>query len=341
MATLKDIALKANVTISTVSRALNGNTEIKKETRERIFQIARELNYLPNKSDNDSSANHLQTIGVICPEIKSNFYANIVNTMGDAIKKAGYSMIVGLTNFKYENELHYLNLFEDKKVDGIVFITSLDERVKDDLINFRTRSSIPVVQLASFINVEEYDCIKIDEQLAMSLALSHLIELGHKDIAFVGETLTRDRQNKFAELMLGFGLKADSDLIKVSEERFEEAGYAGMKAILSAANGKLPTAVIASYDDVAIGAMRAIFESGLRIPEDISVMGIDNIFYASFLYRALTTISIPVHEMTKIAIKILLDKIGDNSNKVIQHVVVKPELVVRETTAKVPEAGNR
>ena len=124
MTTLKDIALSANVTISTVSRALKNNTEIKKETRDKIFQIAREMNYIPNRNVNNFSSHNMNTIGVICPEIKSNFYGNIVNALGDAIKSAGYSMIVGLTNFKYENELHYLNLFEDERVDGIVFITS-------------------------------------------------------------------------------------------------------------------------------------------------------------------------------------------------------------------------
>lgn len=338
MSTLRDIANRAGVTVSTVSRALNGNMEIKKETREKIIQVARELNYISNKNEMEFCGSTLKTIGVICPEIKSNFYATIVNTMGEAIKDAGYTMIVGLTNFKYEVELHYLNIFEQKKVDGIVFITSLDENIKDDLIKFKSRCNIPIVQLASFINVEEYDCIKIDERLAINLALEHLIDLGHEDIAIIGENMTKDRQKHFMEVLKKHDIKIDSNFIRISEERFEEAGYIGMKDILSS-NGKIPTAVFTTYDDVAIGAMRAIFESGHKIPEDISVIGIDNINSAPYLYRALTTVSSPVNEMANIAMKILLSKIEDRSNKLIQHVIVKPELIKRETTSKVNKKG--
>jgi DNA-binding LacI/PurR family transcriptional regulator len=190
--------------------------------------------------------------------------------------------------------------------------------------------------LASFINVEEYDCIKIDEQLAMNLAIEHLVSLGHRDIAFIGERLTKDRQKQFIDALKKCDIKISSDFIRVSEERFEEAGYIGMKDILSNSE-KIPTAVFASYDDVAIGAMRAIFESGYRVPEDISIIGVDNICIAPYLYRALTTVSSPVSEMTNIAIKILLGKIEDKGSKVVQHVIVKPELLVRETTARVQQ----
>jgi len=336
MATLKDIANKAEVTISTVSRALNGNEEINKETRKRIVQIARELNYVSNKNEKEYCGSTLKTIGLICPEFKSNFYSSIANTIGARIKASGYAMIVGLTDFKYENELHYLNLFEEKNVDGIVFITGFDQRIKEDLINFKMRCSIPLVQLASFVNVEEYDCIKIDESLAVNLAFDHLVELGHRDIAFLGENFTRDRQKYFMDALKKHEMKIDSDFIRAGEERFEEAGYLGMKEIL-ALKGKMPTAVFASYDDIAIGAMKAIFEHGLRIPEDISVVGIDDIYLARYLNIALSTVSSPVDDMTNIALKILLGKIEDSDNKTIQHVVIKPKLIIRETTARVIE----
>jgi Transcriptional regulators len=333
MATLQDIAKRAGVVVSTVSRALNGNPEIKKDTREKIIQIAREMNYISNKKELEFCRSTLKTIGVICPEIKSNFYAGIVNTMGEAIKDAGYTMIVGLTNFKYVFELHYLNLFEEKKVDGIVLITSMDEKLKDDLVKFKSRCIIPVVQLASFISVEEFDCIKIDERLAVNLALEHLIELGHEDIAFIGEIMTKDRQKHFMDALDKHDIKIDNNSIIMCEERFEVAGYSGMKDILSNSR-RIPTAVFTTYDDIAIGAMKAIFESGLRISEDISVIGIDNVCSAPYLYRSLTTVSSPINEMTNIAIKILLSKIEDKNNKIIQHVVVKPELIIRETTSR-------
>jgi DNA-binding LacI/PurR family transcriptional regulator len=336
MATLKDIASRADVTVSTVSRALNGNPEIKKGTRDRIVEIAKELNYISNKNERYFFRSTLKTIGLICPEIRGNFYSSLANTMEIEIKEAGYTMILGLTNFKSEEELHYLDLFQKKNVDGIVFITTMDDSSKEKILDFKARCSIPMIQLASVFELEEYDCIKFDDKLGVTLAVEHLLELGHTDIAYIGENLTKDRQRHFIDVMKKHGIKIDNDFIKSGEERFEEAGYLRMKEILSAGE-KRPTAIFASYDDVAIGAMRAIYENGLRIPEDISVIGIDNIYLTSYLYKSLSTISNPTNEMMNIAIKILLGKIEDRNNKVIQHVVVKPELIIRETTGRVPQ----
>ncbi len=340
MATLKDIALKAEVTVSTVSRALNGNSEIKKATRDRIVQIARELNYISNKNETYFCGSTLKTIGLICPEIRGNFYSSLVNTMEVEIKEAGYTMILGLTNFKSEEELRYLDLFEKKNVDGIVFITTMNDSIKEELVNFKARCSIPLIQLANVFEVEEYDCIRFDDKLGVTLAVEHLLDLGHADIAYIGENLTKDRQKHFVDALKKHGIKINNDFIKSGEERFEEAGYLRMKEIL-ATEDKLPTAIFASYDDVAIGAMRAIYESGRKIPEDISVIGIDNIYLTSYLYKSLSTISNPTNEMMNIAIRILLDKIEDKGNKVIQHVVVKPELIIRESTGKAAEESLR
>ena len=326
----------ADVTVSTVSRALNGNPEIKKGTRDRIIQIAKELNYISNKNETYFSGSTLKTIGLICPELRGNFYSSLANTMEIKIKEAGYSMLLGLTNFKSEEELRYLDLFEKKNVDGIVFITTMDGSITEDLLNFKARCSIPMIQLASGFDLGEYDCIKFDDKLGVTLAVEHLLDLGHKDIAYVGENLTKDRQRHFVDVMKMHGIKIDNDFIRSGEERFEEAGYLRMKEILTS-GGKQPTAIFASYDDVAIGAMRAIYENGLRIPEDISVIGIDNIYLTSYLYKSLSTISNPTNEMMNIAIRILLGKIEDRNNKVIQHVVVKPELIIRETTSRVPQ----
>lgn len=335
MATLKDIALKAEVTVSTVSRALNGNPEIKKGTRDRIIEIAKELNYISNKHETFFYGSTPKTIGLICPEIRGNFYSSLANTMEIEIKEAGYTMILGLTNFKSEEELRYLDLFEKKKVDGIVFITSIDDSIKEEMLHFKARCNIPIIQVASVFEVEEYDCIKFDDKLGVTLAVEHLLDLGHTKIAYVGENLTKDRQKHFVDALRKHGIKIDGDFIKSGEERFEEGGYLRMKEILS--NGEdQPTAIFASYDDVAIGAMKAIYESGRRIPEDISVIGLDNIYLTSYLYKSLSTISNPTNEMMNIAIKILLGKIEDKTNKVIQHVVVKPELIIRETTGKAP-----
>lgn len=338
MATLKDIAQKAGVNLSTVSRALKGSDEISKETRDRIIGIARELSYVSNKNEKEFSNTAVQTIGLICPEVKSNYYAQLVNTLEEKVKEAGYTLLIGLTNFRCEMETHFLNLFARKNIDGIVFITTHNEKVKEELKEFKTRCNIPLIQVSLEVNSEEYDCITIDNYAAVTLAVEHLIELGHKDICYIGEEFTKDRYRSFLDVMKKHNLKIDNDYLRVGEERFEEAGYKSMKEVLSLKK-KLPTAVFAAYDDIAIGAMKAIFESGLRIPEDISVIGIDNINQTPYLYRALSTVSSPVNQMGNIAMRILLDKVWDGTNRVIQHIKIKPELIVRETTAKPRESA--
>jgi DNA-binding LacI/PurR family transcriptional regulator len=336
MPTLKDIAIKAGVNLSTVSRALKGSDEINIETREKIINIARDLGYVSNKNEKEYSKVNLKTIGLICPEIVSIFYAQLVSTIEEKIREFGYTVFIGLTNFEYETELHYLNLFEKKSLDGIVFITSFDERIKDELKNFKKKCDIPLIQVASEIEVEEYDSIHIDNHLGVVLAVEHLIELGHKQICYIGEELTKDRLKYFLEVMKSHNLKIENDFIRSGKERREAAGYLRMKELFSAKN-KLPTAIFASYDDVAIGAMKAIYENGLKVPEDISVIGIDDISIASYLYNSLSTISSPVSEMGNIAMRILFEKIQNKKNTVIQHINIKPQLVLRDSTKRINE----
>ena len=336
MATLKDIAKMAGVNLSTVSRAINDSSEINKETKERILDIARQLNYVSNKHNKAFKNEGNNTIGIICPEIKSNYYAQLVNTIEVRLKAKGYMLLIGLTDFKYENEVYYLKLFEKKGVGGIICIATVDRKIEKDLKDFKSKYNMPIIQVATEVELQDYDYIKIDEDYGISLAISHLAELGHREIGYIGETLSESRLKSFNSLLKKNGLPINHDFIKVGTERFEEGGYKRMKEIL--ALKKLPTAIFASYDSIAIGAMRAMTESGLRIPEDISIIGVDNINVAAYLTKALTTISSPVNDMGSIASRILLDKIEDN-NAVVQHVALKPELILRETTGKANNSG--
>lgn len=247
------------------------------------------------------------------------------------IKGKGYSLIFGLTNFKYENEKHYLNLFLKRNVDGIICITLLNEQIAGELKQFKEKYNIPVVLVETLIDIPVYDYIKIDDHLGVSMAIEHLLDMGHKRIGFIGENLSKHRLNGYIDTLKKHDIKIDEELIKIGKERFEEGGYKRMNEILQLE--QKPIAIFASYDDVAIGAMRAIYENGLKVPEDISVVGYDNVSVTSYLNKALTTVSRPVEEMGELAVSILLRKIEDGFN-VIQNTELKPELIVRETTAK-------
>lgn len=329
LATLQDIANRAEVNVSTVSRALNDSSEIKDETKEKIVKIARELNYVSNKSNNTLLTTNTHSIGMILPEIKS--YSEVVKEIEKNIKGKGYSLIFGLTNFEYENEKHYLNLFLKKNVDGIICVTLLNKKTTEDLKEFREKYNIPVVLVETLLAVPDYDYIKIDDHRGVKMAVEHLLNLGHKKIGFIGEKLSKHRLSGYMETLKKYNIKIDKDLIKIGKERYEEGGYKRMNDILKLE--QIPTAIFASYDDMAIGAIKAIYESGLEVPEDISVVGFDNVSVTAYLKKGLTTISRPVEEMGKLAVSILLRKI-ENKFKAVQNTELKPKLIVRETTDK-------
>lgn len=336
MVTLADIAKEANVHITTVSKALNDSTDISDETKRKIKSIADRLNY-NYKSKNTVDKNGIKkvnTIGVICPEIKSNYYAQILSTIESISREKGYSIIMGFTNFEYENERHYLELFVKKNIDGIICITEGVD-IGQDLKTLRENNDIPIILVATELKVQECDSIKVDDYLGVTMAMEHLIELGHRDICYIGDLFSQGRLNTYLEILKKHKIKVNEDFIKVSNERFELCGYRCMKEILNKKN--FPTAVFAAYDAIAIGATKAIYEADLNIPDDISVISVDDIDAAPYLYRGLTTVSGPISEMGNIAMNLLLKKIEDNHYKVIQHINLQPELIIRESTAKLNE----
>lgn len=332
LATLKDIAKIANMNISTVSRAINGSTDINPDTREKIIKIAQELNYNVIKTKKMLPESSSKTIGIITPEIVCGCYAQIVDSIEEKLTSEGYTIIIGCTGFKSSEELRMMQSFAHKEVEGIILIRSLDKSITDELIKFKKLFNIPLVQVDMEYTIDVYDCIRFDDLAGISIAINYLIELGHKSIGFIGDYKSIRRKEKFESIMDNYGLHINKDYIKVGEQRFEKGGYLRMKEILT--NEELPTAIIASYDLIAIGAMKAIYGSGLNIPKDISIIGIDNISITDYLEKALTTISVPYNDVGELASKIIIRKIKNKEYKVIQHVELKPELLVRDTTCR-------
>ena len=331
MATLKDIAKAAGVSVSTVSKALNDSYEIKDETKVKIIRAAKELNYNVDSEKLCSNKNKSHLIGIICPEVNSNYYAQLVSALNASVSKRGYNSILAVTGFKAEKEESYLNLFKNQKVDGIVLVTE-NKNIQKITHKIKYLWNIPLVLIAADTEVSEFDCIKIDDYFGVVAGMDHLIGLGHKKIAYIGDMLTEGRFNAYKEAMINNGVEVDGKLYRILSVRYEECGYQGMKSILE--SGEIPSAVFAAYDDVAIGAIRAITEHGMRIPEDISIIGVDNITVSPYLAKGLTTASSPIKEMADVSVSILTKKIKDDEYTVVQHVLFKPELIVRETTAE-------
>ncbi|MBO5070537.1 MAG: LacI family DNA-binding transcriptional regulator [Roseburia sp.] len=332
MATLKEISLLANVSISTVSKALNGSDEISESTRNEILQIAKSLNY-KTKEQKIIPSNE-KTIAVICPELNSNYYAQLLNHINEYIISKGYYSMLALSFFSAAKEAELLKEFIRKSVDGILLIT--ENKHAAELFHQTKTNHTPIVIIANSageIDIPEHDVIQIDEEYGIDLAIQHLVELGHRKIAYAGDLLSESRYHIYSSLLGKYGLHENKEYTITSALRFEEAGYQAMNEILLAK--EKPTALFAAYDDIAIGAMKAIYEKKFAIPEAISIVGFDNIFVSPYLPIGLTTISNPIKEMARTSCTILLSKMKHPENTVVQHVTLKPGLIIRDSTAPV------
>ena len=332
MATLSEIAKAAGVDVSTASRALNGTGRVHFETREKVVEVAKKLEYYSNRMDIKYSNKLMKTIAIICADAKCQATSEIIEVMQERLQAAGYFALSGNASFHAENLRRYMDIFEEAGVDGIVLVATSQKGLKHYLENFKKKNDLPVIQVVPLYESSIYDYVKVDAVQAAEMAMEHLIDFGHKRIAFIGEESTDLRHECYCQMMKKHNLPLREEYIMVSNMRYEKAGYLACTKLLD--SKEPPTAIFSAYDDLAIGAMRAIYESGLSIPEDISIIAIDNITISSYLYRALTTVSAPIYEVGVIASKIILSKLHDRTLRAIQHVSIKPELYMRETVAK-------
>lgn len=337
MARLSDIASLTGVNVSTVSKALRGKDDINPQTRRRIIEAARKLRYSSRRSGGEASAAS-GTIGVICPEIRSGYYAQIVTALESYLRQRGFGMLLGFTDFVHQHETALLDRLRQQSVSGIVCVTE-HEKIEYDLRTFRRVYDMPVVVVATVIAIEDFDYVKVNDALGVRMAVAHLHGLGHSLVGFVGDSVSRQRRDVFAEALVQHGIAVREDYIRMGPERFEVGGYLRMKELLG--QRIPPTAILAAYDDVAIGAMRAIAEAGLSVPRDISVVGIDGIQVGGYLPTGLTSVACDTVEMAETAARILLKKVGDRGFTLVQHVELNPELVVRQSTAAPRRAGAR
>jgi DNA-binding LacI/PurR family transcriptional regulator len=330
MARLSDIASLTGVNISTVSKALRGKDDINPQTRRRIIDAAKKLKYSSRRAAGGELPGSSGMIGVICPEIRSGYYARIVTALERFLRHRGFGMLLGFSDFIHQHEVALLDQFRQKSVSGIVCVTE-HEKIEYELRTFRKVHDTPVVVVATVIAIEDFDYVKVNDALGVRMAVAHLHDLGHSLVGFVGDTVSRQRRDVFADAVHQYGMPVREEYFRMGPERFEVGGYLRMKELLCQRTP--PTAVLAAYDDVAIGAMRAISEAGLSVPGDISVIGIDGIEVGGYLSTSLTSVSCDTEEMAATAGRILLKKAGDRGVTLVQHVELNPELVIRESTA--------
>jgi len=326
--TLKMVAEKAEVSVNTASRAINNKPDINEETKKRVLQIAKELGYIRNAAAVALRTKKTGTIGVVIADNRNPFYAEVLNGMEEAAREKNYHIILANTQRDYQKEEEAINLLLAKRVDGLL-ITPVQD--KDDDIKNLIDANIPFVVVGRDFENIEVDAIYNDEVKGGFLATEYLIKKGHKRIAlidgFLYKSPAKGRLEGYKKALNKYRISLDDSIMSVGDINIED-GYERTKQMLE--KNLDFTAIFAYNDMMAFGAMQAIKEKGLRIPEDIGLVGYDDIPYSSLISPPLTTIKLKKQELGIESVKLLLSRINGNRKK-IKKVMLRVELQIRET----------
>jgi DNA-binding LacI/PurR family transcriptional regulator len=328
--TLKAVAQHLGLTPGTISAVLNNSAasrSIPERTRVRILQAARDLNYRPNFMARSLRVQRTYTIGVILEEIGDGYGSMVVSGVEEYIREKNYFFLTVAHRHDRELLQTYSHMLIARGVEGFITVDT----------TLRDVPSLPTVAVAGHRVLENVTNIILDHRQAALLGLQHLKQLGHEQIAFLrGQPQSADsevRWNSICEVAQELGIEINPKLVVQLEglDSTPEIGYPFGKELLAR---RVPFTALFAYNDIsAIGAMRAFQEAGLRIPEDVSVVGFDDIVSAAFCIPSLTTVRQPLKKMGRIAAETLLARIED-TGEIQSEIAVEPELVVRKSTAR-------
>lgn len=326
--TIKDIAREAGVSVTTVSRVLNNKADVSDKTREKVLKIIDRLNYNPNSIARGLVMNKTYTIGLIVPDISNAFFAEIAKAIEDELREYGYSVIFCNTDNDKDREKESIDLLRSKQVDGLIGAFSHDS--KDEVLALG-KAGFPIVQIDRLVDDSQIPSVIIDNILSGYEATEYLIKKGHRRIAHITGALDTNtgicRAEGYRKALQEYGIEIDEELV-MEGDFSQESGYLAMKEILE--RNKDLTAVFAGNDMMALGAYRAIYAAGLKIPEDISIIGHDDFTLASLVSPALTTMQQPIYKIGKVAASLLIDIIKGKKNKE-GLIVVNTSLIERSS----------
>jgi LacI family transcriptional regulator len=330
--TLRDVAARAGVHPATASRALNPETRllVKEETARRVLEAAELLGYHPNPVARSLRTRRSHTVGVVIPDLTNPLFPPIVRGLEDRLAAAGYVALIANTDGDGERERIVFEQMRARHADGIVLATA---HLSDPLLAEAARTGLPVVLVNRMAQDHSLPSVSVDNESGMRMAVAHLIALGHRHIAHIAgpqEVSTGlYRYRGFVSAMEAHGLAADPGLIPVAKAYSIEEGTRCTRVLLD--HGGC-TAVAAANDMLAVGCFAALDEAGLSCPEDLSVVGFNDMPFIDRLRPPLTTIRFPHYQVGTEAAQLLLEQISDGGGPV-KVLYLAPELVVRGSTA--------
>ena len=337
--TIKDIARELGISPSTVSRALKDHPDISSKTKVAVNALAEKLNYQPNIVALNLRQKKTFTIGVVIPELVHFFFSTVISGIEDVAYQAGYSVILSQSNESYEREKTDIKALFNSRVDGMLISVSRETKNFEHIESVIAKG-IPVVFYDRTYNSPMSSNVIVDDYIGAKEAVNHLIEQGYRKIAFLegspGLIISADRKRGYMDALKDNGLEQKEAFTQECVTGSMEEGKRATKKLLSMPEP--PDAIFAASDPLATGAMQSIKEKGLRIPQDVGVVGFSNWSYGSLIEPSLTTVDQPGFEMGQEAARLLIRQIElsdkDQGDPVPETKILKTRLIVRDSSIR-------
>jgi len=332
MATIYEVSELAGVSLATVSRVINDSGKVSPKTRDRVLSAMAELNYQPNSIAQSLASRRSNCVGVLVSELHGPIFGSLVSSIEEELSQSGKLTIFAVGHSEDAKEKEGINFLISRNCDALILHL---EAVSDEYLLELAEDHTPFVVINRAVKGLENNCISLDNEHGGYKATRHLLELGHRNIAYISGPLTwGDAQDRLAghkRALAEFGVAFDQQLL-VEGNYMVPSGYRAMRQLFE--GGQAFSAVVCANDEMAVGAIEMIRERGQSIPEDISIVGFDNVRWAPFLSPKLTSVNYPIREMGRMAARLVRREVYDENGVEIQSHFV-PDLVVRESTGSV------
>lgn len=329
--TIYDVAKKANCSTATVSLVLKKSNRIKPETAKAVMEVVEQLGYTPNYIAQSLSSKATNTLGLIVPNVENPLFSMMISGIEDYANSRGYNLILGITNATSEKESFYLDMLQRKQVDGLIlfpsFLDSLSKKVE-----YLGRLRTPIVLCGSSgSELKNISYVKCDNRLGSYTAIRHLVDIGCRRIGCIFPVTDGQQYNSrmigYRDALRDCGIPFREELIQVCTPDNDSIFH----TTLTLLKEQKPDGIFCLYDYSAITVMRAVFCAGLRVPEDIALIGYDNIKMSGFLPVPLSSIDTHSQEVGQKAAEILMQRIN-NPDEPFRQIILKPDLIAREST---------
>lgn len=324
--TIKDVARKANVSIATVSRILNGQTGYSEKTKSRVLEVIAELGYQPNAIARGLISKRTHTLGVLFPKLSSSLVTDFLDGIEKAANDHGSSVIVCHTESNGVKTMRYLQLLVEKRVDGIIFASEI---LKEEYYEYLKKTKMPTILLSSKSSVYPVPSVKVDDFQAAYSAAKYLIEKGHKKIGMISGNnediiAGKPRIDGFQKALTDYAIQLDHRNIVFGQGFNFHDGLECFKKLIDQFSDV--TAIFAASDEVAMGALSSAYKLGVKVPEEISIIGYDNLSLAEMTIPPLTTVGQPLAEMGETAAKMLFHMLETGEvpdSRIMPHKIIK------------------